>query len=93
MNVEKLKIMMNAFVFSQFSYCPLVCMFHDRSVNKKVNKINERALRIAVKDTCLIFEELLMKVNTVSIRQKIHSCLLLKFLKTQSKESQFKFHE
>ena len=37
-DVEKLRVMMNAFVVSQFSYCPLVWMFHDRSVNKKINK-------------------------------------------------------
>ena len=47
MNVEKLRVMMNTFVMSQFSYCPLICMFHDRSANKKINKIQERALRIA----------------------------------------------
>ena len=41
------RVMMNAFIVSQFSYCPLVWMFHDRSVNKKINKIHERSLRIA----------------------------------------------
>ena len=30
-DVEKLRVMMNAFIISQFSYCPLVWMFHDRS--------------------------------------------------------------
>ena len=32
MNFEKLRIMMNTFVMSQFSYCALACMFLDRSV-------------------------------------------------------------
>ena len=49
-------IMINAFVVSQFSYCPLVWMFHDRSVNKKINKIHERALRISCKDSCSHFD-------------------------------------
>ena len=39
MNVEKLGIMINTFAMSQFSYCPLIWMFQDRSVNKKINKI------------------------------------------------------
>ena len=43
-NVEKLRIMKNIFVMSQFGYCTLVWMFHDRSVHKKINKIHERAL-------------------------------------------------
>ena len=60
-DVEKLMIMMYAFVVSQFSYCPLVWMFHARSVNKKINKIHERALKIAYKDSCSNFEELLLK--------------------------------
>ena len=38
MDVEKLTAMMNAFVVSQFSYCPLVWMFNDRLINKKINK-------------------------------------------------------
>ena len=61
---------MNAFVVSQFSYCPLVWMFHDRSVNKKITKIHERALRITYKDSCSNFEELLLKANIVFIHHK-----------------------
>ena len=37
-DVEKLRITMNAFVVSQYSHCSLVWMFHDRSANKKINK-------------------------------------------------------
>ena len=47
MNVEKSRIMMNTFAMSQFSYCTHIWMFQDRSVNKKINKIHERAIRIA----------------------------------------------
>ena len=47
----KLKLLMDAFIKSQFSYCPLAWMFHDRTINSKVNKIHERALRIVCKDS------------------------------------------
>ena len=60
-DVEKLGVLMNAFIISQFSYCPLVWMFHDRSVDKKIYKIHEIALRIAYKDSCSNFEEVLTK--------------------------------
>ena len=66
-DVEKLRIMMNDFVVSQFSYYPFVWMFQEKSVNKKINKICERALGISYKDSCSNFEELLLKANTVSI--------------------------
>ena len=67
MNVEKLRTMMNTFVMFQFSYCPFVWMFHDRSVNKKINKIQERALRIAYKDGCSSLEVI---TSSVSIHQR-----------------------
>ena len=47
MELAKLKMSIKAFVMSQFSHCLLVLMFHDRNLNDKINKIHERALRIA----------------------------------------------
>ena len=37
---------MKAFFNSQFGYCPLIWMFHSRTLNKRINRIYERALRI-----------------------------------------------
>ena len=37
MNVEKRRIIMKAFIESQFGYCPLVWMFHSRGINNKIN--------------------------------------------------------
>ena len=34
------------FINSQFSYCPLVWMFHNRMLNNRINKILERASRM-----------------------------------------------
>ena len=82
-DVEKLRIMMNAFIVSQFSYCPLVWMFHDRLVNKKISKVHERTLRIAYKDSCSNFEELLTKANSVTIHHKNLQLLATENFKTQ----------
>ena len=70
MDQEKLKTVMNAFILPQFSYCPVIWMFHDRNVNNEINKIHERALRIAFKDTSSNFEELLIKAASVTIHQR-----------------------
>ena len=35
-----------AFITSQFSYCPLVWMYHNRKMNNKINNLHERALRM-----------------------------------------------
>ena len=82
-HVEKLRVMMNAFIISQFSYCLLVWMFHDRSVNEKINEIHERGLRIAYKDSCSNFEELLTKANSVTIHYKNVKLLSIEIFKTQ----------
>ena len=82
-NVEKLRTETTAFVLSQFRYRPFVWMFHDRSVNKKINKIHERALRIVYKYSYSYFEELLLKANTVSIHHKNLELLATEIFKTQ----------
>ncbi len=67
MDQQKLQTVMNTFILSQFSYCPVIWMFHDRNMNNKMNEIHERALRIAFKNTPSNFEALLTKAASVSI--------------------------
>ena len=44
MDLNKRRNLMKAFITSQFSYCPLIWMFHSRNLNNKINRIHERAL-------------------------------------------------
>ena len=46
MNLAQRRLIMIAFLLSQFGYCPLILMFHSRKLNKRINDIHERALRI-----------------------------------------------
>ena len=41
---------MIVFVESQFNYCPLIWMFPSRTMNNKINRIHERALRTVYSD-------------------------------------------
>ena len=50
MSCNQRKIIMNAFISSQFNYCPLVWMCHNRTLNKQINKIHHRALSIVYRD-------------------------------------------
>ena len=45
-------------------------MFHDRNLNNKINRIHERALRIAYKDNVSTFEKLLEMDNSVTVHQR-----------------------
>ena len=46
---------MKAFVISQFNYCPLIWMFHNRALNNRINKIHEQALQPVCQNRNLSF--------------------------------------
>ena len=76
---------MKAFIASQFSYCPLVWMFHSRTLNNRINKIHERALRLVYKnETFLSFDDLLKRDRSVSIHQKNLQILATEIYKTKN---------
>ena len=58
MNFQKSCVLMNSFYTSQFNYCPLVWMFHSRTMNIKPIA-HERYLRIVYSDKTSSFEKLL----------------------------------
>ena len=61
-SLSKRKILINVFFSPQFSYCPLIWMCHSRIINKKINRLHERCLRIIYFDKRSSFEELLEKL-------------------------------
>ena len=67
---DKLKILMKTFITSQFNYCPLAWMFHNRTLNNKINKLHERALRLVYDDENYTFQELLEKDNTMTVHHR-----------------------
>ena len=52
-------ILMNAFLKSQFNYCPAIWIFHSRALQNKINRLHEICLRIIYNDKLSNFEELL----------------------------------
>ena len=59
MSKDKLRLIMRAFITLQFNYAPLTWMFHSRTLNNKINKLHERALRLVYDDENLAYQELL----------------------------------
>ena len=70
MSLTQRKVIMNAFVTTQFCYCPLLWMCHDRKSHAQLNKIHERALRIIYRDHDSSFEVLLDKSGSVTIHHR-----------------------
>ena len=50
MTTERRRMLMNAFIESQFDYCPLLWMCCNRSCNSRINHLHDRALRIVYND-------------------------------------------
>ena len=76
--------MTKAFVMSQFSYCSLVWIFHDRHLNNKINRMHERALRTAYKDNVSSCENLLLMDNLVTVHQRKLQLLMIVVYKTRN---------
>ena len=79
--MQERRTIMKSFVTSQFSYCPLIWMFHSRRLNNKINSIHEGALRITYQDNVSTFQELLNKDNSVSIHHRKLQVLATECLK------------
>ena len=65
---SKCRVLVNSFKAAQFSYCPLIWMFHSRRMEHRINKIHGRALHLIFpSNSKLTFKEILDKNKTVSI--------------------------
>ena len=81
MSLEKRRTLMKAFIESQFNYCPLIWMFHSRTLNNKINRIHERALRTVYSDYNSSFNELLDKDGSFTIHQRNVQSLAIEIYK------------
>ena len=74
---KKLRVIMKAFITSQFIYCPLILMCHIRSLNNKINKLCKRALTLVYDDRQSTFEELLNIVKSTKefFKSLLQNCI------------------
>ena len=73
LNQDKLNFLMKSFIQSQFNYCPIVWMFHNRTLNNKINRLHERALRIVYNEDLgddASSKDLLVKDDSVKIHHR-----------------------
>ena len=65
-----LEILLNSFIMAQFNYCPLTWMCHSRALNNKINRMQERALRIVYNDYKPNFKELLEGDHSFTVHER-----------------------
>ena len=84
MNFDQRRLIMKAFITSQFGYCPQVWMFRSRNLNNRINNIHERALRITCKGYNSTFQDLLEKDNSVTVHQRNLQVLATEIFKAKN---------
>ena len=78
---EKGRVLMKAFITTNFDYCPIAWMLLSRDLNNKMNPLHERTLRITNEDKMSSFQNLLKEENSVSIHQRNLKLLATKVFK------------
>ena len=63
MRFEQRKRIVNLFITSHFSYCPLVWMFHSRRLNNRIDHIHESALKLFIKIMISLLKNYLEKTK------------------------------
>ena len=81
MDVENKRKMKNSPINVQFSYCPLVWMFHSRTLNNQINRIHERALRIVYNDKNSSLNQLLLTEESFTIHERNIQALAVELFK------------
>ena len=84
MTIEHRRILIKAFIESQFCYCPLIWMCCNRNCTNRTNYLNGRALRIVWNDNVSLFEDLLQRDQSVSIHHRNIRLLGIELHKTRN---------
>ena len=69
MDANKIRVLINAFIKSQFSF--FIWIFHNRTFNSKINRLHEEALILGYRNKISrSFEDLPKKDKTVNIHYR-----------------------
>ena len=82
-----------SFVLSNFNYCPLTWHFCGEVNTKKIEKIQERALRFIYSDYSSSYESLLIKSQFPSLRVRRLGTMMLEAFKILNKQTPVYLHD
>ena len=82
-----------SFILSNFNYCPVTWHFCSEKNTKKMEKIQERALRFIYNDYVLNYEELLEKSKMPSLKVRRLRSIAIETFKIIHKESPIYLHD
>ena len=85
LSITQTKSLVNSYVLSYFSYCPLLWMFCKKKDMTLINKLHKRALRTVYDNFSLDLNELLQMDKSCSIHTKHLRALMAEIYKTLNK--------
>ena len=74
-----MKVLIRTFLESRFNYCPLIWMFCIRTLNHRINRLHERALRIACGGYSSDSKKLLEKYDTMPVHKRNLRALAIEY--------------
>ena len=89
------KTLLNSFIKSRFSFCPLIWMFTSKGLNQKINRIHEKSLRLVLNDHQSTLDKMINTLNEKTIHQQCIDGLLTEvytFLNGYSSDIMYKTH-
>jgi len=87
LSIPQAKLLVNTYVLSYFSYCPLLWMFCYKKEMSLINRVHKRALRTIYNNFTLELDELLVMNNSCSIHTKHLRTLMTEIYKSLRKEN------
>jgi len=79
---KEIEALVNTFVYSNFNYCPLIWHFSSKKSTNKIEKIQERCLRLLYNNSTDTYDELLIKTKQSSMEIKRLRSLAVEVFKT-----------
>ena len=82
MGLKEKEVLLTSFALSNFNYCPLVWHFCSSKSLRKIEKIQERTLKILYNDSTNDYNQLLNKFSKTSMEVKRLRNLAMEIFKT-----------
>ena len=93
LSMEQKKLLYISLIETQFKYCPMAWVFCSRSCNNKINKLQERALKLVCDDYELSLDVLLNKNKSFSFHHQNIQKLKIEVYKSLNKPSPDNFFD
>lgn len=81
LDIKSRKTIYNSYIASNIKYCSMVWMFTSRTNLKKLDKLNERAIRMIYNDTTSSYDELLYKNASLDIYKECINSLAVEMFR------------